>query len=175
LSIGALASNLSRASYSNRDTLDLDFAFPGSGISGAIGASSYGSKSGTSMASPHCAGYFALLKQALPNVSVDSLVAIAKAASKDLGAVGHDPLTGWGLPRADRGVALALGLEGPTSTAGTLTFAGLGTQCAPVESPVEWTLSGASGLTVTKSAAEVCITNTDPAPRTVHLTLTGVP
>lgn len=176
LSIGALTSNLTRASYSNRDTLDLDFAFPGSGINGAIGSSGYGSKNGTSMASPHCAGYFALLKQALPSVSVDSLWSLARLAAKDLGTAGRDPLYGFGMPRADIGAALALGLSTqPTSTAGTLTFAGVGTQCAPVDSPVEWTLSGAPGLTITREPNRVCVTVTDPTPRTVDLTLSSVP
>jgi subtilisin family serine protease len=175
LAIGAVTSTLARASYSNRDTLDLDFAFPGSSINGAIGASSYGTKSGTSMASPHCAGYFALLKEALPSVRVDSLWSLARAASKDLGTAGHDPSYGWGLPRADMGSALALGLSTqPTSTAGTLVFSGTGTQCAPVESFVEWTLSIAPGLTISREPDRVCVTVTDPTPRSVPLTLSVV-
>lgn len=161
------------ASYSNADST-LDFAFPGDGIYSAY-YMGYGTKSGTSMAAPHCSGLAALVRQVAPSISRDSVYALFKAAAKDLGPAGRDDRTGWGIPRADRAVALALGLSGPTSTAGTLTFVGLGTQCAAVDSPVEWTLSSAPGLTITREPNRVCITNTDPTPRTVPLTLMGVP
>ncbi len=161
VSIGALTSSLSRASYSNRDTLDLDFACPGSSVSGAIGATGYGGKSGTSMASPVCAGVFVLLTQACPACGVDSLYALAKASSKDLGATGHDPSYGWGLPRADRGVALALGLSlQPLAATGSLTVRRGDTGCVPVDSPVEWSFTGTvPGVTMT------------PAPCGLHYTV----
>jgi subtilisin family serine protease len=182
LAIGALTSTLARASYSNRDTLDLDFAFPGGSINGAIGASSYGTKSGTSMASPHCAGYFALLKEVLPTVSVDSLIAIAKGCTKDLGNPGHDPSYGWGLPRADCGVADALGLPvEPTSIVGHATLHRGSSGCLPVDTYVEWSFTGTvPGVTFTPAACGLSYTVAADAPLTDPLnppsiTLIGVP
>lgn len=174
LSIGALDQALFRASYSNRDTTRLDFAFPGSGIVSALGTG-FGAKSGTSMASPHCAGAIALLRQVLPSVPTDSIWSILRSCAKDLGSPGHDPSYGYGMPRMDCAVAKARGLSTqPTSTAGTLHFTGTGTQCAPVDSPVEWTLSNAPGLTISKQANAVCVTVTDPTPRSVSLSLSMV-
>lgn len=181
LSIGALASNLTRASYSNHDSLRLDFALPGSSITSAIGASGYGSKSGTSMATPHCTGLVALACDVVPcNTAsdVERVWAAMRGAAKDLGTAGHDGSHGHGLIRADRMVALLRGESlQPVSSAGTLTFAGPSpqTRCAAVDSPVEWTLSTAPGLSISREPTRVCITNTDPTPRTVSLTLTGVP
>jgi subtilisin family serine protease len=178
LAIGALTSSLSRASYSNRDTLDLDFAFPGSGISGAIGSSGYGSKSGTSMASPHCAGYFALLRQALPTVPPDSLWAIARQCAKDLATPGHDPGTGWGMPRADCGVATALGLDvQPTHPTGAATLPRGSVGCLPVTSPVEWAFTGTvPGVILQVQPCGLAFTVAPDAPvDSTTITLIGVP
>ncbi len=47
---------------------------PGTDIVSSLASNSYGAKSGTSMASPHVAGAFAVLKQRYPSESVDQLL-----------------------------------------------------------------------------------------------------
>lgn len=176
LGIGALASNLTPASYSNADST-LDFAFPGSGITGAMGESGYGSKSGTSMAAPHCTGLVALIRQVVPGVPADSVVSILRASARDLLTPGRDDRTGWGMPRADRAVALALGLSlQPTSTAGTVRVARGASGCWPVSSPAAWTVHGGTGLTLTPDACGLRYQVAAEAPLGVQsLTLVAVP
>ncbi len=57
------------SSFSNRGLNVIDVAAPGSRILSTLPNNSYGSLSGTSMASPHVAGVLALMKSAHPNWS----------------------------------------------------------------------------------------------------------
>lgn len=61
------------ASYSNSATI-LDLLAPGSSIYSSTIDGSYGFKSGTSMATPHVAGAFAVLRQRYPQETVDDLL-----------------------------------------------------------------------------------------------------
>jgi subtilisin family serine protease len=72
----AIQQSLAKASFSNYGLDKIDVAAPGVGILSTTwpGSSSYGSLSGTSMASPHVAGVVALIESVDPGLSVDKML-----------------------------------------------------------------------------------------------------
>ena len=86
IAVGASTSADARSSFSNwHPTLQTIFA-PGSSIYSSTGNSdtSYGSWNGTSMATPHVAGAWALLRQNRPNDSVSAILARLLAGSPSI-------------------------------------------------------------------------------------------
>ena len=82
---------------------------------------SYGGLMGTSMATPHAAGIFALMRWANPNITeaqVQSLLA-AGSLTEDLGAPGRDNLYGMGLISAKKAVDAAIASLGAPGGGGT--------------------------------------------------------
>jgi subtilisin family serine protease len=73
ISVGATTDSDSVASYSNSATF-LSLLAPGSSILSSVPGNSYESWSGTSMATPHVAGAWALMKQANPAATVDDIL-----------------------------------------------------------------------------------------------------
>lgn len=75
VSVGATSktSPVSVSSYSNSSNL-LDLLAPGSSIYSSTSDGGFGYKSGTSMATPHVAGAFAILRQRFPSESTDQLI-----------------------------------------------------------------------------------------------------
>jgi bacillopeptidase F len=63
--------------------------------------------SGTSMAGPHVAGVVALMRQANPDLGVDSIKQILMNTAVDLGAFGDDNAYGWGIIDAYQAVLAA--------------------------------------------------------------------
>ncbi|KQT89338.1 peptidase S8 [Marmoricola sp. Leaf446] len=72
------------SSFSNRGLGKIDVAAPGSTIlSTIVAGNGYGTKSGTSMASPHVAGVLALMKSAHPERTPAQMVAALRAQADD--------------------------------------------------------------------------------------------
>ena len=68
----------------------------------------YGYKDGTSMAGPHVAGVVALMRQANPDLSVNTIKRILMNTARDLGAAGEDNTYGWGMVDAYAAVDSAM-------------------------------------------------------------------
>jgi subtilisin family serine protease len=69
IAVAALTNTGAKASYSNYGARTVDLAAPGSGVNSTIPSNSYGSMSGTSMATPHVAGAAALYASTHPAAS----------------------------------------------------------------------------------------------------------
>ena len=113
--IGATGFDGNLASYSNKGP-KLDLVAPGGGNGGGVlslmqdaDGFTYVGAQGTSMSSPHAAGIFALMKSVYPGLTPARLQAMLEAGvlTDDLGDVGFDNATGWGLLKADKAVAVA--------------------------------------------------------------------
>jgi len=74
-----------------------DIAAPGKGVNSADSGGGYRTRSGTSMASPHVAGFLGLFFQREPGKSVDEAIANLRATATDLGPTGTDASSGAGL------------------------------------------------------------------------------
>jgi len=83
ISVGATTKSDTVASYSNSTNI-LDLLAPGSYITSTVLNGKDSSKSGTSMATPHVAAAFAILKEADSSASVDKLENILKQTGKDI-------------------------------------------------------------------------------------------
>jgi len=90
------------ASYSNSATL-VDLLAPGSSIYSSIPTNSYASFNGTSMATPHVAGAFAVLKSVKPTATVDQI----ESALKSTGTSVLDARNNISKPRIQVAAALA--------------------------------------------------------------------
>ncbi|MGG0839586.1 S8 family serine peptidase [Bacillus paralicheniformis] len=86
------------ASFSNTGSA-VEFAAPGTSIISTSSDRGYAIGSGTSQATPHVAGMFALLKQLYPTASNAELRKKMQIYTSDLGAPGRDHLFGYGLIR----------------------------------------------------------------------------
>ena len=73
ISVGATDDYDEVASFSNRAYF-LDLLAPGVSIDSSVPGGTYGSKNGTSMAAPHVAGAWAVMRQANPSASVDKIL-----------------------------------------------------------------------------------------------------
>ena len=73
ISVGATTKQNAIASYSNSSSL-VSLLAPGSSINSAMPGGGYGYASGTSMATPHVAGVWALMKSAKPSATVSEVL-----------------------------------------------------------------------------------------------------
>ncbi|MDP6514869.1 MAG: S8 family serine peptidase, partial [SAR202 cluster bacterium] len=122
VSVGSVDQNDNVAPSSNSAPF-LDLLAPGIDVLGGLGINSsvpgggYGQKSGTSMAAPHVAGAFAILREANPAASVDFLL----DSLTTTGVLVTDPKNTLTHPR----ISIFTALGGPVPPAGTPTCDGL--------------------------------------------------
>lgn len=81
IAVGATTAGDQIASYSNNSAL-VKLLAPGDQINGAVPGGKYDIKSGTSMASPHVAGAFGLLRTSVPKLSVTEVVSALDCTGK---------------------------------------------------------------------------------------------
>lgn len=114
VAVGATTSTRAKASFSDMGP-QLDVVAPGDTIWSTTysSATSYGTMSGTSMATPHVAGVLALALSCAPTATNAQAVSALTSTAEDLGAAGFDNSFGFGLARADRLVQALCGGGGP--------------------------------------------------------------
>lgn len=125
IAVAASTINDTRASYSSTGPA-VELIAPGSSILSTIPGNEYGTKSGTSMASPHVAGVAALTWAANADLANGDVRQILRDTAEDIGLSSNHQ--GYGLARADLAVSAATGAE-PTPTGnleGTVTDAETG-------------------------------------------------
>ena len=122
--VGATDAQNQRTSYSNGGTA-LDIVAPGGNLDADINndgqpdgvlstyydeGPQYAFLEGTSMATPHVAGVFALMKSINPSLNYSDINALLAqgALTDDLGAEGRDDSYGWGQINAGKAVAAAI-------------------------------------------------------------------
>ncbi|PJM98005.1 serine protease [Streptomyces sp. CB01201] len=81
VTVGAVTDDDQLTSYTNRGPL-VDVFAPGQGVISSLPGSTYGSKNGTSMATPHVTGALAVLRQAAPDASLSNLVKTLASTGK---------------------------------------------------------------------------------------------
>lgn len=83
----------------------VEICAPGVSIYSTTLGGSYGTKSGTSMATPHVSGVAALIIESDGSLSNDQVREKMTASAYDLGAAGRDNLFGYGMVLADDAIA----------------------------------------------------------------------
>ena len=111
ISVGATTKSDVVASFSNVSPLLSLFA-PGESITSSYVGGGFASASGTSMATPHVAGAWAILKQAAPTASVDRIL----SALQETGVAISDTRTGGTVTKRRIDVAGALTALGQTAS-----------------------------------------------------------
>ena len=84
VTVSSTTSTGTKSSFSNYGDGVIDVAAPGSSILSTVTGSGYGTKSGTSMASPHVAGVLALLKATHPRAEGTQLTDLLYAQADDV-------------------------------------------------------------------------------------------
>jgi subtilisin len=113
ITVGATSKTDAVASFSNSDDT-LDFWAPGVSIQSSVPGTTYQYWSGTSMAAPHVAGAWAVLKSKAPSAGVADILAALNAS----GVMITDTRNGVVKPRiqVDAGLPFLDGLSTPTPT-----------------------------------------------------------
>jgi subtilisin family serine protease len=105
ISVVATTNTNERATYSDYNQYK-DIAAPGSGIYSTI-PGGFGSKTGTSMASPYICGVIALIWSSYPDLTPDQIKDILYTTATDKGTVGRDDYYGYGLVNAEAALIAA--------------------------------------------------------------------
>ncbi len=188
MAVGSTDSSDNRSSFSNYGPR-LDIAAPGSSIYSTWSNGTYGTKSGTSMATPHVAGLAALVWGMAPNMTAAQVRQTIESTADDLGPPGWDIYYGYGRINAFAALkpfaALTLSTANGSPLSGPLTFLTDDTTAPiPAETiigvnttlpdPITWTatispavtwlnMSASSGQVSAASASQFGLTATRPA------------
>jgi len=122
VAVAAVDGASNAASFSNRGFY-VDVAAPGVGVISSLPGGGFGGMSGTSMAAPHAAGVFALLRSLRSDLDAASVIKHVESTSRDVGAPGRDDVYGWGVvdaPRAAGEVGNVVPAPAAVSSAGQL-------------------------------------------------------
>lgn len=147
IAVAALQSNGALASYSNYGASTVDIAAPGSGITSTLPGGTYGTYSGTSMATPHVTGTVALYASAFPNASAADIRQAILSSATPTSSLAGKTVTGGRL-----NTAAALSAAPPVGisvSGGSVTEGNSG--ATPLTFTV--TLSAAAASTVTVNYA----------------------
>ncbi|MSR44817.1 MAG: hypothetical protein EXS15_05600 [Phycisphaerales bacterium] len=106
--IAVAASNRFDARWVNSNFgLEIDVAAPGESIYSLALSGLYGTRTGTSMATPHVAGTVALMLSRYPTMSAEFIRSTLMETARDINATGFDVYTGAGVINAGAAVAFA--------------------------------------------------------------------
>lgn len=114
ISVGATGLDGDVASYSQRNP-QVDLVAPGGGdtsdedqiLTTSLGLDLYERITGTSFAAPYVAGLAALLVSVAPRLGPDDVESLMESTAENLGTVGRDDASGWGLVDAAAAVQSA--------------------------------------------------------------------
>ncbi|MCX6028592.1 MAG: S8 family peptidase [Chloroflexi bacterium] len=112
IAVAATDASDNLASFSTRGDF-VDVAAPGVSVWSTYPGNRYGSMSGTSMATPHVSGLAALLLSLNPALTPDQVRGLIQNNADDLGAVGWDPMFGFGRINGRKALAAAVPAPGP--------------------------------------------------------------
>lgn len=148
ISVGATTKSDTVASYSNSARI-LTMLAPGSAINSSVPGGNFAALNGTSMATPHVAGAFAVLRSAHPTATVGELQTAMLTAGKPV----RDSRNYITKPRLDLNATLASLGGGSSTTSTTTSTAASTTTTAPTTttSTVATTASTAPKTTTTTS------------------------
>ncbi|MBI2525483.1 MAG: S8 family serine peptidase [Candidatus Rokubacteria bacterium] len=156
VSVGSTTKTDQVSSFSNAGTILSLFA-PGSSINSSVPGGGFASWNGTSMAAPHVAGAFAILKQAAPTASVTALL----TALQDTGQSITDTRSGGSVTKPRIRVAAALPQF--IAAGATLTVSKAGTGSGTVASSPAGISCGATCAAGFAGGATVTLTATPAA------------
>jgi len=94
ISVAALTSSGSLASFSNYGATTVDLAAPGASINSTLPGNTYGGMSGTSMAAPHVSGAIALYAAAHPTASASQIRAAILGSTRATASLAGKTVTG---------------------------------------------------------------------------------
>ncbi|MEY2958015.1 MAG: hypothetical protein RLZZ01_583, partial [Actinomycetota bacterium] len=132
ISVASITSNGSRSSFSNYGDVSVDLGAPGSGIESTLPENTYGSYSGTSMATPHVSGAIALC------ASINQAQTAAELRSALFTSV-----------------APTTSMNGRTTTNGRLDVSSMLTTCIGATEPVSGAPSGLTATAVDSSTIDL--------------------
>jgi subtilisin family serine protease len=144
IAVAALTSTGGLASFSNYGATTVDIAAPGSAINSTLPGNTYGSYSGTSMATPHVTGAVALYAAAYPNASAAQMRQAILGTARPTASVSGLTATGGRLD-----VAAALNVAPPVGisiTGGSIVEGNAGT--AQLAFTVSLSAAAADAVTV---------------------------